>query len=107
MGARTSSCTTGSVFMSSTISSYVTRFPLPPVNGARVPRIDNQIIGDQDKLLVSYDVVGTDVMAQYNSIENEAAHYDQAQDPASCGGLNGPGHDSAATRLKRAIGISE
>jgi hypothetical protein len=73
------------------------------LNGKEVPRVDNMVIGDQDKLLISYDVPTTDFMAQYDKIENKAKAVDATQDPASCSGLNGPGQESFGARLKRAF----
>src|SRR6185295_4220253 len=43
------------------------------LNGSKVDRVDNKVIGDQDKLLVSFGPADTDFMAQYNKIENKAA----------------------------------
>ncbi|CAN5391504.1 hypothetical protein BH10PAT3_BH10PAT3_2150 [soil metagenome] len=77
------------------------------LNGEKLDRIDNLVIGDQDKLLISYGPAGTDFTAQYGKIENKAKEVDEESDPASCSGLNGPGSESFSARLKRTIGISE
>ena len=72
------------------------------LNGARVSRVDNKIIGDQDKLLVSFDTLVADVQPQFDTIQNEAEHFDSTEDPASCGGLNGAKDQTFLNRLKRA-----
>lgn len=77
------------------------------LNGERVDRVDNLIIGDKDRLLISYGPPSTDLNEQYKSVADTAAEVDQKQDPASCSGLNGPGEESFRARLKRAIGLSE
>lgn len=57
------------------------------LNGKEVDSIANQIIGDQDKLLVSFGDTSSDqLQKQYNSIKNNAQKYDAQQDPASCSG---------------------
>ena len=57
------------------------------LNGKKVDDISNMIIGDQDKLLVSYGPNSSNQLKQeYGSIKNNALKYDQEQDPASCSG---------------------
>lgn len=77
------------------------------LNDQKVDRIDNRIIGDQDKLLVSYGPSDTDFMAQYNKIENKAAQHDSEQDPTTCSGLNGPIKTSFGVKLKHAFSLRE
>lgn len=66
------------------------------LNGKKVESIANVIIGDQDKLLVSYGA-GDDAQKQYEGIQNDARKYDLEQDPASCSGSHGV---DASERLK-------
>lgn len=57
------------------------------LNGKRVDSIANTIIGDQDKLLVSYGSDSSQVIQkQYDKIQNNAKQNDIKQDPASCSG---------------------
>lgn len=71
------------------------------LNGQEIERIDNLLIGNQDRLLVSYgDLAQTE--NQFDSVANTAKEVNKYQDPANCGGLNGAGHDSFLSRLKRA-----
>jgi hypothetical protein len=77
------------------------------LNGEQVSRIDNRVIGDKDRLLVSYGPADTDLDAQYKTVADSAEEVDQKQDPASCSGLNGPGEESVSARLKRAIGVAQ
>lgn len=77
------------------------------LNGEKKDRVDNVIIGDQDKLLLSYGSATTDFNAQYDKIENKAKETDSYQDPASCSGLNGPGGNSFSERFKRSFLFSE
>ncbi len=57
------------------------------LNGKRVDSIANTVIGDQDKLLVSYGSDSSQVIQkQYDKIQNNAVKNDIEQDPASCSG---------------------
>ena len=71
------------------------------LNGEKVDRIDNKMISSLDKLLVSYGP-NDDVESQYATIGNSAEEKNKYQDPSSCSGLNGAGHDSFMNKLKRA-----
>lgn len=73
------------------------------LNGEEVDRVDNAMIEDQDKLLISYGSDSTDFKAQYDTIENKAKELDAKQDPSSCKGLNGPSDENLNARLKRAF----
>jgi hypothetical protein len=54
--------------------------------------ITNRVIGDQDKLLVSFGDISTTALKQeYSGIKNEAKKADETQDPASCSGHQSPG----------------
>lgn len=69
------------------------------LNGKKVESIANTIIGDQDRLLVSFgDTSNDQLQKQYDSIKNEAKKYDLQQDPASCSGSHVK--VDAAERLK-------
>jgi len=49
--------------------------------------ITNQVIGDDDRLLLSFgDASNTDLQKQYKSVPSTAHHYDITKDPASCAG---------------------
>ncbi|HSX27894.1 MAG TPA: hypothetical protein VLF60_00395 [Candidatus Saccharimonadales bacterium] len=61
------------------------------LNGKTVYDVTNRVIGDKDRLLVSYgNTTQDDLQKQYNSISTSAAKYDTDKDPASCGGSAGP-----------------
>jgi len=77
------------------------------LNGRLVDRVDDTIIGDKDRLLVSYGPTDEDVNAQFKTVASSAAKVDAQQDPATCAGLNGPADTSFSARLKRAISFSE
>ena len=72
------------------------------LNGEKVERIDNRVIGDKDRLLVSYGAGDIDTTAQYAAVATTAEEVDQKPDPASCSGLNGSAGESFTARLKRA-----
>ena len=49
--------------------------------------ITNQVIGDEDRLLVSFgDISQPTLDSEYKSVPATAHHYDITQDPASCAG---------------------
>lgn len=49
--------------------------------------VSNMVIGDQDKLLVSFGDASKDTLkTEFNDIQNNAKKSDEAQDPASCSG---------------------
>jgi hypothetical protein len=57
------------------------------VNGQTVPNVENQVIGDRDKLLVDYgDETTSDLQKESKQIPSTAAKEDTTQDPASCSG---------------------
>lgn len=57
-----------------------------------ITAISNRVIGDQDKLLVSFgDVSQSDIKKEYAGIDNKAKVADETQDPASCSGHSSPG----------------
>jgi hypothetical protein len=72
------------------------------LNGTEVERIDNKVIGNTDRVLISYGDASTDFSSQFASVAATAEEVNKYQDPASCGGLNGSSHDSVMSRLKRA-----
>lgn len=73
------------------------------LNGEEIDSITNRVIGNLDKLLVSYGDASEDdeLRQQYDSISGSAEETNKYQDPGSCGGLNGAGHDSFGSKLKR------
>lgn len=57
------------------------------LNGQKVDSVEDKIIQDKDKLLVSFGNETEDqLQQQYNTIPDTATQYDTAQDPASCSG---------------------
>lgn len=72
------------------------------INNEEVDSVTNRVIGNLDKLLVTYGEKNEDVTAQLANIGNSAEEKNKYQDPSSCGGLNGAGFDSFGSRLKRA-----
>jgi hypothetical protein len=77
------------------------------LNGEEIERVDNKVVGDEDRLLVSYGPADEDVNAEFKTVASSAAEVDAKQDPMTCSGLNGPGEASFSARLKRAIGIDQ
>lgn len=56
------------------------------LNGKTLESIDGKIIGDRDKLLISYGTsTDNQLQEQYRSIAATAEKYDTTKDPASCG----------------------
>lgn len=57
------------------------------LNGKTVSSVANRVIGDQDRLLVSYgDAASNELRQEYNVIQNKALKEDQSPDPVGCGG---------------------
>jgi hypothetical protein len=49
--------------------------------------ISNQVIGDRDRLLISFgNVDNKTLQTEYSSVPSTAKHYDESNDPASCAG---------------------
>ncbi len=75
------------------------------LNGQKIDAAANRVIGDRDRLLVSYgseDQAG--LQKQFDSVENDAVKNDQETDPASCSGSTPL---SFTTRLKKVLGIGQ
>lgn len=71
------------------------------LNGKATHSIANEIIGDQDRLLVSYGNESTSALtAQFNQVESDAEKADNTADPAAC---QGPEQDDVLTRLRQAF----
>ncbi|HSX15965.1 MAG TPA: hypothetical protein VLF40_04195 [Candidatus Saccharimonadales bacterium] len=48
--------------------------------------ITDRVIGDRDRLLVSYgDISDSQLQTEFKSVPSTAKHYDETKDPASCG----------------------
>lgn len=63
--------------------------------------LENTVINDKDKLLVSYGNFGAKtLMKQYNTIPSTAARYDVTKDPKSC---SGHGHSGLRDRLMHVL----
>jgi hypothetical protein len=57
------------------------------LNGKTTDNVVNQVIGDQDRLLVSFGISSEqDLQNQFNSVPATAHQADISKDPASCGG---------------------
>lgn len=62
------------------------------LNGKRVGNVMKQVVGDKDRLLVSYGPGDEQVLEQqFDSIATTAAQYNIEKDPESCGGSAMPG----------------
>jgi len=49
--------------------------------------ITDQVIGDRDRLLVSFgDISDAQLQTEFKAVPSTAKHYDESQDPASCAG---------------------
>lgn len=73
------------------------------LNGEEIDSVTNRVIGNLDKLLVSYGSASDEeLQRQYETVADTAEETNKYQDPGSCGGLNGAGHDSFGNKLKRA-----
>jgi hypothetical protein len=69
------------------------------LNGKEVSNITNKVIGDKDRLLVSYGAATKDELAkQFDTVATTAEKYNVTKDPASCSG--GHSEDSIKDRLK-------
>jgi len=52
-----------------------------------ISQITNRVIGDRDKLLISYGDISTDQLEkEYKAIPNTAIKHDEEKDPATCSG---------------------
>ena len=71
------------------------------LNGKTVETVSDKIIGDKDKLLISYgNSNGDQLQEQYKTIASTAIKYNNSKDPASCGA----GHEVKFTdRLKHML----
>ncbi len=71
-------------------------------NEAPVPTIRNLLIGDGDRLVISYGLESIEevVATQYPIVGADAHHYNQMPDPASCAGAV---EESTGDRLRRAF----
>jgi hypothetical protein len=69
------------------------------LNGEEVSNITNKVIGDKDRLLVSYGSSSKDELSnQFDTVATTAEKYNITKDPASCSG--GHSEDSIKDRLK-------
>ncbi len=69
------------------------------LNGEEVSNITNKVIGDKDRLLVSYGTASKDeINKQFSTVPSSAEKYNVTKDPASCSG--GHSEDSIKDRLK-------
>lgn len=68
------------------------------LNGEEVSNITNKVIGDKDRLLVSYGTATKDeINKQFSTVASSAEKYNVTKDPASCSG--GHSEDSIKDRL--------
>lgn len=69
-------------------------------NGEIVDTLANDVIGHQDKVVISYgDVTDEEILGWYDQLDSQAAEFNQEQDPTSCSG----DQLDTATRLKNAF----
>lgn len=71
------------------------------LNGRETRSVADEIIGDQDRLLISY---GADDQAtlssEFSQVESDAKRADTTADPSSC---QGPEHEDVWTRVRQAL----
>jgi len=61
--------------------------------------ITNQVIGDRDRLLISFgNPSEQELQKEFKSIPSTAKHYDESKDPASCAGVMD--HSAPSERFK-------
>ena len=73
------------------------------LNGEKVQTIASKVIGDEDRLLVSYGSEGTDtLMDRFTQIADNAGEYNEQADPAACQGTK---HIGYWDRIKLVLGI--
>lgn len=75
------------------------------LNGQPVQHIADKVIGDRDRLLISYgstDQAG--LKKQYNSVQGDAKTFDEGSDPAACTGVEKLG---LGERFKRAFTVNQ
>ncbi len=71
------------------------------LNGKATRSIANEIIGDQDRLLISYGAEDDGaLMSQFGQVESGAKKADNTADPAAC---QGPEQEDLLTHLRRAF----
>jgi hypothetical protein len=71
------------------------------LNGERVGSVANRVINSEDVLLVHYGSGDEDEIAsQLEAIDQDAAGYNERDDPSSC---SGSGHDGFWHRLREAV----
>lgn len=69
------------------------------LNGEEISDITNKVIGDKDRLLVSYGTATKDeINKQFSTVASSAEKYNVTKDPASCSGSQS--EDSIKDRLK-------
>ncbi len=72
------------------------------LNGEEISDITNKVIGDKDRLLISYGTSTKDeINKQFSSVATSAEKYNVTKDPASCSG--GHTEDSVKDRLKHLL----
>lgn len=75
------------------------------LNGQPVDHIANKVIGDQDRLLISYGNADQAALKkQFNSVQNDAKTFDEGSDPASCSGEE---KLMLSKRFKRAFTVNQ
>lgn len=72
------------------------------LNGRQVQSLNNQAIGDRDRLVISYgpETVEEVLEKQFPLVETSAARYNEMPDPASCSGAV---EETVGDRLRRAF----
>ena len=70
------------------------------LNGQRTRSIANVVIGDEDRLLISFGPAGADLQTQYDQVADTAGVFNESYDPAGCTSSNEP---TLTERFKHAI----
>lgn len=70
------------------------------LNGQRTRNIANLVIGDEDRLLISYGSSETETSQQFGQVEDTAPLFNDQGDPGACQGSD---EESFVDRLKRAL----
>lgn len=69
-------------------------------NGEITDTIANDVIGDEDKVIISYGEASDDeLVGWYEQLDSQAAEFNEQQDPAACSG----NQTDSSTRLKNAF----
>lgn len=75
------------------------------LNGQQVDHIANKVIGDQDRLLISYGSESQTILKkQFSNVQTDAKQTDEQTDPAAC---SGDEKLTPSDRFKRAFTVNQ